>query len=82
LPLAGSTAINVTALFAPARVKNGAHSRAVGKLGSVKKNVVPLPGVLSAQISPPWRVTRSFEIRRPRPEPLRLVFSEPSFWRV
>ena len=35
----------------------------------VKENVAPWPGLLSAQIVPPWVCTMCLAIARPNPEP-------------
>ena len=41
--------------------------------GSVKENVLPLPGSLSTQMRPPWYSTISLQMGRPRPVPFGLV---------
>src|SRR5581483_9546779 len=45
------------------------------RTGSVKRNVLPTPTVLSTQMRPPCSPTRRFEMARPRPVPpyLRVV---------
>jgi len=40
--------------------------------GSVKLNVLPCPGSLTAQISPPMALTRPRQMYRPRPTPFLL----------
>ena len=39
--------------------------------GSTKKNVVPLPSLLSAHMLPPWISTKSLQILKPSPVPPR-----------
>jgi hypothetical protein len=43
------------------------------KTGSVNENVLPFWERRSAQMRPPWRVTSSLQIYKPKPRPLRLV---------
>src|SRR5438445_6275092 len=51
------------------------------RTGSVKRNVLPWPRVLSTHRRPPCKATRRFEIARPRPVPPYLRVVDESAWR-